>query len=108
FWRPVHVMSWPSEERLSLWKSCDSKHLPLHWLFLGLLNIRLSQHRGSDIDPRKRVLVLNGNLIKGVYSPRTFESFITQSHTLRDRLVKIVTDYQTETSLRNGGNDILK
>ncbi|CAD6261788.1 unnamed protein product [Miscanthus lutarioriparius] len=27
---------------------------------------------------------------------------------LRDRLVKIVTDYRTETSLRNGCNDILK
>lgn len=27
---------------------------------------------------------------------------------LRDRLVKIVTDYRTETSLRHGCNDILK
>ena len=40
-----------------------------------------------------------------------FPPALTISHAfdrLRDRLVKIVTDYRTETSLRNGCNDILK
>ena len=34
--------------------------------------------------------------------------FLCASVRLRDRLVKIITDYRTETSLRHGCNDILK
>ena len=43
-----------------------------------------------------------------------FVSIVGSSHRtlirsrLRDRLVKIITDYRTETSLRHGCNDILK
>lgn len=33
---------------------------------------------------------------------------VSSAFRLRDRLVKIVTDYRTETSLRHGCNDILK
>ncbi|KAK1326829.1 hypothetical protein QJS10_CPA01g00116 [Acorus calamus] len=34
--------------------------------------------------------------------------FVSEKILLRDRLVKIITDYRTETSLRQGCNDILK
>lgn len=33
---------------------------------------------------------------------------VSFTFSLRDRLVKIITDYRTETSLRHGCNDILK
>ncbi|KAL5713390.1 Vacuolar protein sorting-associated protein 41 [Ranunculus cassubicifolius] len=53
----------------------------------------LLEHTVGNLDPLYIVnLVPNGLVI-----PR-----------LRDRLVKIITDYRTETSLRNGCNDILK
>ena len=43
----------------------------------------------------------NGHVLKLLY----WENL---SFRLRDRLVKIITDYRTETSLRHGCNDILK
>lgn len=53
----------------------------------------LLEHTVGNLDPLYIVnMVPNGLII-----PR-----------LRDRLVKIITDYRTETSLRNGCNDILK
>ncbi|KAH9618528.1 hypothetical protein KSS87_018147 [Heliosperma pusillum] len=54
---------------------------------------RLLEHTVGNLDPLHIVNVVPD----GVEIPR-----------LRDRLVKIITDYRTETSLRHGCNDILK
>ncbi|KAJ8551940.1 hypothetical protein K7X08_028383 [Anisodus acutangulus] len=53
----------------------------------------LLEHTVGNLDP----LYIVNMLPNGLEIPR-----------LRDRLVKIVTDYRTETSLRHGCNDILK
>ncbi|XP_009787110.1 vacuolar protein sorting-associated protein 41 homolog [Nicotiana sylvestris] len=53
----------------------------------------LLEHTVGNLDP----LYIVNMLPNGLVIPR-----------LRDRLVKIVTDYRTETSLRHGCNDILK
>ncbi|GKV16606.1 hypothetical protein SLEP1_g27228 [Rubroshorea leprosula] len=53
----------------------------------------LLEHTVGNLDP----LYIVNMLPNGLEIPR-----------LRDRLVKIITDYRTETSLRNGCNDILK
>ncbi|KAG4988936.1 hypothetical protein JHK85_031919 [Glycine max] len=53
----------------------------------------LLEHTVGNLDP----LYIVNKVPNGLEIPR-----------LRDRLVKIITDYRTETSLRNGCNDILK
>ncbi|XP_051120523.1 vacuolar protein sorting-associated protein 41 homolog [Andrographis paniculata] len=53
----------------------------------------LLEHTVGNLDP----LYIVNMVPNGLEIPR-----------LRDRLVKIITDYRTETSLRNGCNDILK
>lgn len=53
----------------------------------------LFEHSAGNIDP----LHLVNRVPNGMHIPR-----------LRDRLVRIITDYRTETSLRHGCNDILK
>ncbi|CAL1378642.1 unnamed protein product [Linum trigynum] len=53
----------------------------------------LLEHTVGNLDP----LYIVNIVPNGLEIPR-----------LRDRLVKIITDYRTETSLRNGCNDILK
>ncbi|KAF7805659.1 vacuolar protein sorting-associated protein 41-like protein [Senna tora] len=53
----------------------------------------LLEHTVGNLDP----LYIVNKVPYGLEIPR-----------LRDRLVKVITDYRTETSLRNGCNDILK
>ncbi|KAG9442877.1 hypothetical protein H6P81_018731 [Aristolochia fimbriata] len=53
----------------------------------------LLEHTVGNLDP----LYIVNMVPNGLHIPR-----------LRDRLVKIITDYRTETSLRHGCNDILK